>query len=191
MPFSSSTFDSVLASHLIRIAPKSVLDVGAGAGKYGRMIRKILPSTGIVGIEPTQSYIEQYKLRGIYDRIHDMDLRQYCNHHAKDRSDIVIFGDVLEHFFRSEAIDYIDYFLYRSEWAIVIWPTMMPQDDVEGNSFEIHKSNFGIGDLVGKFDVHYYRKKFGWFHWNDAEMTHCEYNYAVMRGYVTKRNVSL
>ena len=191
MPFSSSTFDSVLASHLIRIAPKSVLDVGAGAGKYGRMIRKILPSTGIVGIEPTQCYIEQYKLRETYDRIHEMDLRQYCNHHAKDRNDVVIFGDVLEHFFRSEAIDYIDYFLYRSEWVIVIWPTMMPQDDVEGNLFEIHKSNFGIGDLVGKFDVHYYRKKFGWFHWNDAEMTHCEYNYAVMRGYVTKRNVSL
>jgi hypothetical protein len=191
MPFSSSTFDAVLASHLIKIEARSVLDVGSGAGKYGRLLKQVLPNTRIEGIEPTKEYIEQYKLRDCYDEIHEMRLSEYCDRHPSKRHEVVIFGDVLEHFFRSEAIDYIDYFLYRSEWVIVIWPTMMPQDDVGGNALEIHKSNFGLGDLVGKFDVHRYEKKFGWFHWNDAEMTHCEYNYAVLRGYVTKRNVSL
>lgn len=191
MPFSSTTFDSVAASHLIKIEARSVLDVGSGAGKYGKLVKQILPQARVEGIEATKEYIEQYKLRDCYDEIHEMTLRDYCNIHPRKRNDAVIFGDVLEHFFRSEAIDYIDYFLYRSEWVFVIWPTMMPQDDADENSFEIHKSNFGLGDLVGKFDVHHYEKKFGWFHWNDAEMTHCEYNYAVLRGYVTKRNVSL
>ena len=191
MPFSSSTFDSVLSCHLTRIAPKSILDVGAGAGKYGKMVKEILPDCRIEGIEPTKQYIEDYKLTECYAEIHPVTLRQYCSSNSTARHDLVLFGDVLEHFFRSEAIDYIDYFLYRSEWVFVIWPTMMPQDDVGGNSYEIHKSNFGISDLAGKFDVHYYRKQFGWFHWNNPEMTHCEYNYAAMRGYVTKRNVSL
>jgi len=191
MPFLSATFDSVVGSHLIRVNPKSVLDVGAGAGKYGRMVKGILPLTRIVGIEPTKVYIEKYKLAECYDQIHEETLREYCARNSGDRYDVVLFGDVLEHFFRSEAIDFIDYFLYRSEWVVVIFPSRMPQDDVEGNAFEIHKSNFGLMDLVDKFDVHHYQKKFGWFHWNDSEMTHCEYNYVVMRGYVTKRNVSL
>jgi hypothetical protein len=167
------------------------LDVGAGAGKYGKMIKQILPECRIEGIEPTIKYIEEYKLADCYDDIHSLTLRQYCAVNSSARHDIVLFGDVLEHFFRSEAIDYIDYFLYRSEWVFVIWPTMMPQDAVDGNSYEIHKSNFGIADLAGKFDIHYYRKQFGWFHWNNPAMTHCEYNYAVIRGYVTKRDVSL
>jgi hypothetical protein len=120
-----------------------------------------------------------------------MDLMSYCDKQASDRHDVVIFGDVLEHFFRSQAIDYLDYFLYRAQWVVAIWPSQMPQDAWEGNGYEIHKNNFSLVDLASKFDVQYYKKVFGWFHWNDSEMTHCWYNYAVMRGYVTKRNVSL
>lgn len=191
MPFSSSTFDEVLTEHLIKINPKSVLDVGAGAGKHGKMVRELCPESRIGGIEPTKVYIEDYKLREVYDELYEIDLMSYCNERAGDRHDVVIFGDVLEHFFRSQAIDYLDYFLYRAQWVVAIWPSQMPQDAWEGNGYEIHKNNFSLLDLASKFDVQYYKKVFGWFHWNDAEMTHCWYNYAVMRGYVVKRNVSL
>lgn len=191
MPFSSSTFDEVLTEHLIKINPRSVLDVGAGAGKHGKMVRELGLKARIGAIEPTKVYISDYKLREVYDELHEMDLMSYCNERAGERHDVVIFGDVLEHFFRSQAIDYLDYFLYRAQWVIAIWPSQMPQDAWEGNGYEIHKNNFSLLDLASKFDVQYYKKVFGWFHWNDAEMTHCWYNYAVMRGYVTKRNVSL
>lgn len=191
MPFSSSTFDGVLTEHLIKINPKSVLDVGAGAGKHGKMVRVLYPEARIGAIEPTKAYIDDYELREVYDELYEMDLMSYCDKQASDRHDVVIFGDVLEHFFRSQAIDYLDYFLYRAQWVIAIWPSQMPQDAWEGNGYEIHKNNFSLLDLASKFDVQYYKKVFGWFHWNDAEMTHCWYNYSVMRGYVTKRNVSL
>jgi hypothetical protein len=191
MPFSSSTFDEVLTEHLIKINPRSVLDVGAGAGKHGKMVRELCPMARIGAIEPTKIYIDEYKLKEVYDELYEMDLMSYCDKQASDRHDVVIFGDVLEHFFRSQAIDYLDYFLYRAQWVVAIWPSQMPQDAWEGNGYEIHKNNFSLLDLASRFDVQYYKKVFGWFHWNDSEMTHCWYNYAVMRGYVVKRNVSL
>lgn len=168
-----------------------MLDVGSGAGKHGKMIKSILPASRVIAIEPTKEYIDKYELRNLYDEVHEKTIQQYCEENAAERHDVVIFGDVLEHFFRSEAIDYLDYFLYRSQWVVAIWPSQMPQDAWEGNGYEIHKNNFSLLDLALKFDVNYYNKIFGWFHWNDAEMTHCWFNYAVMRGYVVKRNESI
>jgi N-acetyl-gamma-glutamylphosphate reductase len=101
---------------------------------------------------------------------------------------MVIFGDVLEHFFRSEAMDYIDYFLYRSDWVLALWPTFMPQDDAMDNAYEIHKSNFNLIDLSTKFDIHHYEKKFAWYNNNDAHYQHAEYNYCLMKGSVTIRH---
>lgn len=191
MPFSSTTFDTIFRGNALSIKPTSMLDVGAGAGKYGKIIKELFPKCALQAIEPTEGYVEEYKLRDTYDRVHRKTIHDYCNENAHERHDLVVFGDVLEHFYRSQAIDLLDYFLYRAGWVIAIWPSNMPQDAWHGNAFEIHKSNFSLNDLASKFDVQYYTKAFGWFHWNDAEMTHCWYNYAVMRGYVTKRNVSL
>jgi hypothetical protein len=191
MPFSSNTFDSILCEQIARINPNIVLDVGSGAGKYGKLIKATCPSSKIVAIEPTHEYVQKYNLNSLYDEVCEMELDKYCNDKTSNRYDAVIFGDVLEHFFHSKAIDYIDYFLYRSEWVFAIFPSRMPQDDWGGNSYEIHKSNITLSDLASKFDVQFYKKVFGWFHWNNPEMTHCWYNYVVMRGYVVKRNVSL
>jgi len=191
MPFSENVFDEKLKEHIVKINPKTTLDVGSGAGKNGIIYRNILPNSIIESIEPTTEYIEKYELNEKYDKVYNLSIQDYVNHHASNRYDLVIFGDVLEHFFRSEAIDYLDYFLYRSKWVIAVWPTNMPQDAYEGNNFEIHKSNFNISELSAKFDVHYYEKKFGWYHWNNSEYSQCDFNYCVLRGYVTKRNISL
>lgn len=191
MPFSSDTFDSVFSAQLLKLNPATVLDVGAGAGKYGHHIKTILPAAVVDAIEPTAAYRADYNLADIYATVYDTPLRDYAVKHSKNRHNLVIFGDVLEHFFRSEATDYIDYFLYRSDWVICVWPTFMPQDDAHDNHYEIHKSNFNLLDLAQKFDVHSYEKRFGWFHWNIPEFTHCEYNYCLIKGYVTPRNTGL
>jgi hypothetical protein len=191
MPFSLDTFNTLISSHICKINPNSVLDVGVGSGKYGNIIKSILPSANVEGIEPTQKYIDEYKLNEVYNNIHCTTIQEFAKNNPRNRYNAVIFGDVLEHFFRSEAIDYIDYFLYRSDWVFALWPTFMPQDDAMDNSYEIHKSNFNLIDLSTKFDIHHYEKKFGWYHWNNPEFTHCEYNYCLMKGYVTHRNSGL
>lgn len=191
MPFSANVFDEKLKTHITKINPKTILDIGSGAGKNGIICRNVLPNSIIESVEPTIEYVEKYELNQKYDKVYNLSVQEYANQHASNQYDLVIFGDVLEHFFRSEAIDYLDYFLYRSKWVIIVWPTNMPQDDYEGNHFEIHKSNFNIAELSAKFDVHYYEKKFGWYHWNNSEYSQCDFNYCVLRGYVTKRDISL
>lgn len=189
MPFSINTFNNVFAYHLGKINPQSILDVGSGAGKYGKLIKSILPSANVEGIEPTQKYIDDYDLNGTYDKVHCTTIQDFAKSNPRNRYNMVIFGDVLEHFFRSEAIDYIDYFLYRSDWVLALWPTFMPQDDAMDNAYEIHKSNFNLIDLSTKFDIHHYEKKFAWYNFNDAHYQHAEYNYCLMKGSVTIRHL--
>ena len=191
MPFSADVFNGLIESHIKKINPQSILDVGAGAGKYGKILKSIYPECKIDAVEPTQKYIDDYNLNDVYSNVYCKTIREFAISNPTNRYNAVIFGDVLEHFFRSEAIDYIDYFLYRSDWVFALWPTFMPQDDAMGNSYEIHKSNFNLIDLSTKFDIHHYEKKFGWYHWNDPQFTHCEYNYCLIKGYVTRRHLGV
>jgi glycosyltransferase involved in cell wall biosynthesis len=191
MPFSVGVFDEKLKEHIAKINPKTTLDVGSGAGKNVMLCRNVLPNSIIESIEPTMEYVEQYELNQKCDKVYNLSVQDYVNQHASNRYDLVIFGDVLEHFFRSEAIDYLDYFLYRSKWVIAVWPTNLPQDAWGENHFEIHKSNFKISELTAKFDVQYYEKKFGWYNWNNSEYSQCDFNYCVLKGYLTKRDISL
>jgi glycosyltransferase involved in cell wall biosynthesis len=191
VPFSDNVFDEKLKEHIVKINPRTTLDVGSGAGKIGTICKNILPNSIIESIESTTEYVEKYELNKKYDKVYNLTVQDYVNQHASNRYDLVIFGDILENFFRSEAMDYLDYFLYRSKWVIAVWPTNLPQDAWEGNHFEIHKSNFKISELTEKFDVYHYEKKFGWYNWNNSEYRKCDFNYCVLKGYLTKRDASL
>jgi len=191
MPFSLDTFNSNLINHLNLIKAESILDIGAGAGKYGQLCKTVSSLKTIDAVEPTEKYIQEYNLKDIYKNVHQKTIQDFIIQDCKKRYDVVIFGDVLEHFFRSQAIDYIDYFLYRANWVIALWPTFLPQDDAMDNHYEIHKCNFKLADLATKFDVHSFDKKFLWHHWGNPEFTYCEHNYCVMRGYITKSSNTL
>lgn len=181
MPWSSNTFENIFADHLQSLKPNTVLDVGAGAGKYGRIIREILPETKIDAIEPTAEYISEYKLSDVYSNVYMQDLYEFIKSNKKDTYDLVIFGDVLEHFFRSQVFDILDYMLYKHKWVLVVWPTFLPQEDVGNNPYEVHRSNFKLNDLADKFDVHYYLRHFGHFFPNSSYPS--EFHYCLLKGY--------
>lgn len=190
MPFSLPAFDDLITAHLRRLNPARVLDVGAGAGKHGKLVRAAIQPAALEAVEPTQSYVSQFQLVEIYDLVHCMSVQDFVRLHSRNNYNLVIIGDVLEHLFRSEAIDILDCLLYRADWLLALWPTNMPQnDEYENNQYEIHKSNFKLNDLAAAFDVHYYQKKFFWFQHENPEYSACEYHYCVLRGHTTKRNM--
>lgn len=191
MPHSATNFDSILQDHVRNIKPTSILDVGAGAGKNGKLIRDLGYSGVLECIEPTGSYITDFNLENLYDTVHHADLTTFIDTQYKFQYDLVIFGDVLEHLFRSTVIDYLDYFLYRSKWIIMVWPINMPQYDYENNKYEIHKSNFKINDLTEKFDVQFYLKNFLSYQSDDSNHNAQCINYTVLKGYTTPINESL
>lgn len=99
--------------------PKVVLDVGAGFGKYGVLLREYLDPTPLVdGVEAWQPYIRPNKLHGIYRRLHacraeDLDADTLAVY------DLVNMGDVIEHMDRQDALD----FLGRCPgWVVIATP---------------------------------------------------------------------
>jgi SAM-dependent methyltransferase len=191
MPFSSIAFDQVLVDHVHRLAPGRVLDVGVGSGKHSQLIRDSGYQCVLDGIEPTESYLTEFDLLNKYNTIFPVSLQEFIRTQPRFQYDVVIFGDVLEHLFRSEALDYIDYFLYKCNWIIIAWPNNMAQDDYGGNAYEIHKSNFTINDLTQRFDVQYYIKQFAYYNDNNPHLSDAFLNYTVIKGYLTARHASV
>jgi trans-aconitate methyltransferase len=191
MPYSANSFDNILVDHINNLNPTSVIDIGTGSGKNGSLLRATGYKNKLEGIEPTESYRTEFKLDTIYDKIYPYNIKQFMDIEFSFKYDVAIFGDVLEHLFRSEAIDTLDYFLYKCNWIIVVWPNNMPQDAYGNNPYEIHKSNFSLNDLTSRFDVQYYLKNFAYYNYNDPTLTDAFLNYTIIKGYLTPRKASI
>ena len=190
MPFSVNTFDDILADQIKRLNPKTILDVGAGAGKNGRLLRQAWYSGTLDAIEPTEKYITEFNLNNTYNKVYSQSIQEYTQSNPTNRYDVAIFGDVLEHLFRSAVIDYLDYFLYRTRWVIVVWPTHLPQDDYENNHYEVHRSNFSLKDLADKFDVQYFVTTHGFDNPEPASICG-KFNYCVIKGHMVSQRESI
>lgn len=69
MPYSSFIFDDAIAEIIKLVCPKTFLDLGAGAGKYGSMVKEIDPSIETIAVEIEENYLEKFNLRSIYHKI--------------------------------------------------------------------------------------------------------------------------
>ena len=77
-----------------------ILDVGPGVGTYSVALKNAGWKGHITGIEIWEPYIELYDLNSKYDEIIIKDVRL----HDDFNYDLVIFGDILEHMTKEEAI---------------------------------------------------------------------------------------
>ena len=157
MPGSVPYFDDVYIEHIKLLKPNSVLDVGVGAAKYGFLTRQSIPHCNIHGLEPELSYLEKYKTSGIYNKIYNKSIQQFVREdmNNQEKYDLVVFGDILEHLFLSEAYDVLNFFSTRCKWLIVQFPSNMPQFAVDGINWEVHRSNLELKDFI-RYNVIYY-----------------------------------
>lgn len=117
-----------------------ILDIGVGSGTYAKLLKNnnVCVNTEIIGIEAWKPYIEQFALDLLYTKIINQDVRSIS---WKDLGnfDVAIAGDVLEHMTKEEAIELVKKILEISETIIISIPIVyMPQDEYEGNPFEVH-----------------------------------------------------
>lgn len=182
MPTSADIFDTDYMSLVNLVKPISILDVGPGEGKYSKLTKQVTDCR-IDAVEVDGSYVTTYNLKQKYNNIFVSDFKDFCSKNSRIRYDIVVFGDVLEHMFRSDAMDVLDFILYRAKYVVVMWPNNYWQDDWEGHESEAHKSNFTIKDFVDKgFDVIYYKqRRFG-----NERMS-----FSILQGYMNKDELSL
>jgi S-adenosylmethionine:diacylglycerol 3-amino-3-carboxypropyl transferase len=135
MPFSDQSNQPWLIEELQKLDLTSMLDVGPGAGTYGHMFFAHFPLSTRTAVEVWKTYIYNYDLFNVYQTIHLSDVRR----HNDFNYDIVIFGDILEHMTKEDALKVWDKVSKQAKYAVISIPIVhYPQDAYEGNPYEIH-----------------------------------------------------
>lgn len=118
-----------------------VLDLGAGAGLWRHAAQAFAIATKPwTAVEVHRPNIARFDLRARYDRVRNIDFRRmkfrdYPGH-------LFIFGDVLEHLERAQAIDVVKRAAAAGS-VVFVMPfhptTSAEQGPVDGNEFERHR----------------------------------------------------
>ena len=158
MPFSDGAFNEWIGDFIEQMQPKTVLDIGPGAGKYGLIVRARAPKASLMAREIDESYIQRYKLHEIYDYVTIGDATKLI-HDPSFRSDLVILGDCIEHMRKSDGVDLLNFLVYRTAYIIVVTPWGLVQDAWEGHVAEAHISTWSEHDFVGWNTYHQFRDR--------------------------------
>lgn len=141
---------------------RTILDVGVGWGTYENLLGDRVAL--LDGIEVWEPYVRQYGLRARYRRLIIADVRDVARdgHALLDPPyDLVIFGDVLEHMSRDEALEVWEWGHTIAKAGLISLPMAhYPQGAERGNHFETHHEDHLTGaDLLhpetpfGPFDL--------------------------------------
>ena len=161
MPYSDAGAKLILLDHVKKYGmPRTILDIGMGAGQYGKHFFDIDPTINMIGIEIFEPYITKkwewaalYDIHQIYKKIHIADMRTFD--YSTVDADLVIAGDVLEHVQKHEAIEVVRKLKEKYDWILVVLPIYFffeqGPNNGYGNIYEAHLHQWtkeeGINDL--------------------------------------------
>lgn len=135
MPISSPEGKSEFIHFIDKYKPESILDIGAGKGSYGILVRIAHEPKILDAVEIWHPYVEEFNIKSIYNNVFEEDIRQFNNFNY----DLVIFGDVLEHMMKEEAISIWNKAISQAKYAIISIPIgYHPQGCVHDNPYEEH-----------------------------------------------------
>jgi hypothetical protein len=134
MPYSYSIYKNEFAAHMKERYPKNmkILDVGAGSGTYGVLLRDYFETIDAVEIYP--NYVEMFHLKTIYNNvfIEDINKMDYIGYNY------IILGDVIEHMSIIQARILLSDITNQGIFCMVAVPYMFEQGEEYGNIHEAH-----------------------------------------------------
>ncbi len=148
---SLNILDIYVEGQIKKILPKKVVDFGAGKGKYGKMLKKLLGGGGvkITAVEIFKPTVTFLKNKKIYDKIEKNNLISWLEKNRK-RYDLAIFGDVLEHL-NKEEIFYVLYLALKNFRNVIFTVPLknISQGEIDGYKWEKHKAYIRENDFDG------------------------------------------
>jgi hypothetical protein len=138
--------------------PQKLLDIGVGFGKYGVLAREYLElwnsgneyhgwSRQIDGIEAFEEYLTPLHEQ-VYSRMYKGDALTILPV-LKDRYDLILLIDVLEHFTYNDGMKVLGECLKHGRNLVISVPKVMSeQGEMYGNPFETHRFNWKEKDLA-------------------------------------------
>ncbi len=159
MPTSAIAGIGCFLNYLDEVRPQSILDIGVGFGRLGFLAREYLENAvhgdyqkknwkvKIDGIEVFPDYIQPHH-HEIYNDIHFGDGFEVID--TLGQYDVVILGDVLEHFPKSKAWEMLEKCVRHCNRAVFLFLPIGPdweQGEVYGNEHERHLSFWELEEI--------------------------------------------
>jgi hypothetical protein len=134
MPYSYIHYKKDVLQHFLTNITTDcrILDVGPGAGTYGKLLAPYYKS--IDAVEIWLPYVDKFSLRDIYNTVHIGSILEF----DFSRYDYLILGDVLEHIAPQEAKELISNISTAKQKCLVAVPYHYEQSSYHGNPYEEH-----------------------------------------------------
>lgn len=168
MPFSQTSQISAIVGWIQNLNPSSILDVGAGMGQYGFLLRIALEDVNLFQIEGDKAWQRpkgewQYQIDGIegfagymtpvhewaYNRVMIGDALTRLAEIPSESYELVIAIDILEHFDVQTGTLFLSELRRVASKAVLIsTPKTFCAQDVEANPYENHRSVWSDNELA-------------------------------------------
>jgi len=134
MPYSYGEFKTEIRNHIVDNFSKStrILDVGAGSGTYGRLLKPHY--TVVDAIEIFPEYVKKFNLESVYTKVHIGDIVNF----DISNYDYIIMGDILEHLTIPQATYLMNKFEVSKKNVLIAVPYEFEQGEAYGNVYETH-----------------------------------------------------
>jgi hypothetical protein len=159
MPTSRPYHLTWLCDQVVKIQPRTILDVGIGYGSKGMLFREYTdvwtgkmfkPEAIVDGVEIFPEYVTDLQ-RKIYNNIYIGNILDLID--GLGFYELIYMGDVLEHFNKEEGKVLLEKLKQRCRHLFIVTPVKVPeQGSVYGNEHETHRSEWAPIDF-GDFDV--------------------------------------
>ncbi len=138
---------------IAREQPGTVLDLGAGFGKYGVLTREYASPQRLDAVDANPP---RYP---VYDHVFLGDLRELDRLLPADapRYDLALFVDAIEHLEKAEAWALLDSLTRRARRVLVATPWGFRPQEVPGQPFETHRSGWYPWEFGRRYRVHAWR----------------------------------
>ena len=159
MPTSPFSHIPTFIEYLVETRPTSILDIGLGNGKLGFIARDLLDvmlgeryrheewQVRIDGIEIFERYIQDHQ-RAIYNEIYIGNAYEIIP--TLEPYEMIVIGDVLEHFEKEQAWELLDRCIARTSGYLILNIPLGPewtQPAIYGNEHERHLSYWDWKDF--------------------------------------------
>jgi SAM-dependent methyltransferase len=134
---------------IARVAPKRVIDVGAGYGKYGVLAREY---GGATLVDAADAVAPRFP---VYDHVYLGDLADLDNVLPPEASgyDLALFIDVIEHFEKEIGFRVLDALTRRARRVLVATPLGFRPQEIPGMPYETHRSGWRPVDFRSRYRV--------------------------------------
>ena len=133
--------------------PTTLLDVGAGFGKYGCLAREY------GDVQRVDALDVQAPRLPCYDHVYLGDIRALDRVLPPDapRYDLALLVDVIEHLEKAEGNELLGRLLQRARRVLVTTPLGFRPQEIAGQPFETHRSGWYPWDFWGRYRVDRWR----------------------------------